>query len=149
MSDVDDSNIEDNSGDDESVPSPPPKEMTLEDVTGKLEDNSDPTEVIERYQHTEENEQRKKDFINARNHFIATEVRAGKNTFLNPAKKPGAASRFGDGDGSFWDRWLGPAPLEEPASATVVARPLHHEVIVVQEAPDTCHFWKHIFHELL
>ena len=34
MSDVEDSNVEDNSGDDESVPSPPPKEMTLEDVTG-------------------------------------------------------------------------------------------------------------------
>lgn len=115
MSDVEESNAEDND-DLESVPSPPPKELTKEDITGKLDDNSDPTVVIERYQNTAENEARKKDFIKARNHFIATEVRGGNNSFLNPAKRPGAASRFGDGDGSYWDRWIGPMPLPTKGS---------------------------------
>ena len=55
MSDVEESNAEDND-DLESVPSPPPKELTKEDITGKLDDNSDPTVVIERYQNTAENE---------------------------------------------------------------------------------------------
>ena len=53
MSDVEESNAEDND-DLESVPSPPPKELTKEDITGKLDDNSDPTVVIERYQNTAE-----------------------------------------------------------------------------------------------
>ena len=98
-------------------------ERTTDDFVGKVDDNSDPVAVIERFQNNAENIARKKEFAAKKKQDSVNSI---NTKFLNPGKIAGPASHFGDGDGSFWDRWMGPLKLpSKGSSASGTVEPFH------------------------
>ena len=84
--------------------------------SGAVNQGIDPNTVIKGYQNSLPNQERKKDFESGpRKKGVRTN---STNNFLKSDSKkyPGPASKFGDGDGSFWDRWLGPGKIPSVGS---------------------------------